>query len=658
MPDKELRHELIAAIARGEPVGPEAEDAPMLTMPAHVLREVLLEHSGQEDGTDLLWLRHVHIGDDLDLEAHPLHLRLRLEACRLDGPLILRQSSGSNIELVRCMLEQGLIADQLNLRWNLVLNESTIDNGVVLSGATIGGQLSLGAATLTGREEEDGSMTAALGGDGVEVPGGVFCRGLSATGEVRLLGARIGRLVLVEGKLEGHRDKTGAMRPAVNGTELEVKGAMFCARLVAHGEVRMIGAKVGGQLLLEEATLDDARGESDLAMPALNLSAVEVTGGLFCRRLSATGEVRMRGIKVGVQLSMEGAKLESHHDEQGTQMPALDADGADVAGALLWRKLSTKGEVRLVAARIGLQLAMEGAKLEAHRDGDGIAGSALLADRIEVAGGVFCRDLTTIGELRLTGARIGGQLSIGNVSLDATGAQRYGLSLNGTTADELILAPNRTNGVIDLRGTEVRTLWDAIDGRFAGQLPERLLLERFKYESLREPLDAKKRLEWVARSQRDNHIPGVYAELADAFRRIGRRADARRVGIANERRARKDSPWWSPRGLWSDLLFVTVGYGYRNWLALLWLLVPIGLGTAAFSICRGSFTHSGQDPPHLVPPLYAIDATIPILELGQTRWWSATEGLAWVELGLAVLGYALVAAVIAAAAGLFNRDQI
>ncbi len=654
MSGEKLKRELRAAIAHGESFGPSQGDMAMLDLPAPVLREVLLEHADAAGG---LRLHRVRVTGDLDLEAQRIGPRLRFEDCHLDGVVILIQARASNIELIRCHLRDGLVADQLDLRWNLDLDASTIENGLELHSATIGGRLSLNTAVLSGYRDEDRTAGFAVRGDGATV-GAVFCQKLSATGEMRLLGARTGVIVMSGAALEGHRDADGGMRPALNADGAVVSGGLFCDRLSTVGEVRLVGTEISGQVGLQRATLKGHRQENGVVLPALNACAAELAGGLHCANLSAAGEVRLRGAKIGVQLSMDGATLVSPVGEDGAAAPALDAGGTEIAGSALWPRLSTTGSVWLVGAKIVGQLAMQEATLAAHVDEDGIPGQALVADRIEVDGSVFCTAVTATGEISLSGARIGGQLELQGAKLSSPDPLRPGLTLIGARVDELVLALARADGMVDLRDSRVRSLWDAIDGRLAGHLPERLRLEGFKYEALREPLDAQTRLEWVARSQQDNHVPGVYGELADAFRRIGRRGDARKVGVANERRARRDSPRWSPRGLWSDLLFVTVGYGYRNWLALLWLLVPLAVGTAAFSIWEGSFTHAGENPPPLVPVLYAIDATVPILELGQTRWWSATGGMAWVELGLAALGYALVAALIAAAAGLFNRDQV
>ncbi len=770
MSEEIQKRELEAAIANDEPFGPVNEDEGMPTVSAQTVREVLLATTDREEGDACLWLERVRVTGVLNLQDQRIRPRLRLSACELDDTVNLYQATATEIALIGCQIQGDLVADQLDLRWNLVLQGSTIGGLLSLVAARIGGQVSLNGATLAGNGE-DNRRGYAMTGDRVEVAGNLFCTdGFSASGEVRLLGAKIGGQLSFDGAtLEGKDGPNGALRPALNVDGIETGRDIFAEGLSAVGELRLIGAKIGGQLSFEGATLAAQTDGGGVLIPALTADGAEVDGDLFCTRLSAKGEVRLLGAKIGGQLSFEGANLESETDEQGRPSAALTADRVEVAESMFCRRefrakgeirmigakvggqlsfdgatleavndergiphpafsadrmkvaggmscshgFAAKGEVRLLGAKIGGQLSFDGATLEGKADEQGRLSPALTADRVEVAESMFCRDpFTAQGTVRFIGAKVGGQVSFDGAKLDAgedrddastnalaadgmeveqnlfchklsakgavrlvgarVGGQlaligseligesggRAELNLNGAEIGELIVAFKRVDDVVDLRNAHVRSLWDTRRGQFAGALPERLLLDGFRYEWLREPLNAEQRLRWIARSQERRHYPGVYAELAEAFRRIGHRSDARKVGIANERRFRKDLRLWSPRGLWHDFLWLTVGYGYRNWRAALWLALVMAIGAVTFSLNESAFAPASLLAPPFEPIIYAIDTTVPVLDLGQTRWWSATGCMAWVELVLSFLGYALVAAVIAAAAGLFNRDSI
>ncbi|HEX2096455.1 MAG TPA: hypothetical protein VHF50_03710 [Solirubrobacterales bacterium] len=681
----------------------------MLELSAEALREVLLARHDEESGTSRLWLRRVKVIGAFDLEAAHLKPRLRFENCEFPDLVNLAQMRGSALAFTGCRLSRRLHADQLSLSWNLELDRSRLQSGASIAGASIGGFLSLRRSTLQGGATAQPPRPA-LAVDVTEVGGDVYCGGLHCEGGARFMGAKIGgQLQLNEATFKAQLGDEPAKLPALGADRIQVGGTFFCGSgFEAVGEVRLMGAKVGGQLMLTEATLKATLREDGKLRPALAADAMEIGGDMYCGGISTEGEVRILGAKIGGQLNLHDANLRELDGPDGSPRPSFIADGAEIAGDLYGLNLSSQGEVRMLGAKVGGQMMLNGAKLEispsplASRsalDADGVevseslfcgdgfvakgkvrllgarvggqlrlvdatlvsqdpSVSALDGDNLTVRGDMLCRGLVAHGPMRLPAARIEGQLSLAETVLRSEAAAPYALNLVAARVDELILAFAEIEGLVDLRNANVRSFWDAVDGGFAGQQPERLRLDGFRYEWLREPLDAASRLRWIAPSQAERHFPGVYAELAEAFRRVGHRGDARKVGIANERRARQDLPRLSPRKLWHDFLWLTVGYGYRNWLALFWVLGVIALGAALFALNEGSFIRTSSDAPPLEPVLYAIDTAVPVLQLGQTRTLAATDCMAWVEMGVALAGYALVAAVVAAAAGVFNRDQV
>jgi hypothetical protein len=92
---------------------------------------------------------------------------------------------------------------------------------------------------------------------------------------------------------------------------------------------------------------------------ALFADGVEVGGNAFLRGgFTATGEVRLPGAKVGGQLNCTGATLTS---KGGI---ALFADGVEVGGSVLLGGggFTAMGEMRLPRAKVGAQLECNGAK--------------------------------------------------------------------------------------------------------------------------------------------------------------------------------------------------------------------------------------------------------------------------------------------------------
>ncbi|MCC6403692.1 MAG: hypothetical protein IT207_06745, partial [Fimbriimonadaceae bacterium] len=145
---------------------------------------------------------------------------------------------------------------------------------------------------------------------------------------------------------------------ALSADRIEVGGGVFLqsmaggTRFEAAGEVRLLGAKIGGQLSCTGGSFQNATGD------ALSADRIEVGGGVFLQsvdggpRFEAAGTVRLLGAKIGGGLSCVGGSF------QNATGFALTADGIEVGGAVLVRRgfgafPSFGGNVSLVAAEIG-----------------------------------------------------------------------------------------------------------------------------------------------------------------------------------------------------------------------------------------------------------------------------------------------------------------
>jgi hypothetical protein len=176
-----------------------------------------------------------------------------------------------------------------------------------------------------------------------------------------------------------------------------------------------------------------------------------------------------------------------------------------------------------------------------------------------------------------------------------------------------------------------------------------LLLDGLEYEGFagdRTPMDAQRRLEWIRR-QLPDFRPQPYDQLARVFRRMGREAEAVEVLIAKQEdliRYGKLSRW----GKLTRWIFgVTIGYGYRSGLALLWSLIIVSIGWLFFELAYifglmvpsslGIPTDSLHSAGWRLPPnyprfqalFYSLDAFLPIVDLHQERFWLPDAGKPW-----------------------------
>lgn len=134
------------------------------------------------------------------------------------------------------------------------------------------------------------------------------------------------------------------------------------------------------------------------ALPGLSADRLEAKGSVSLRDVVATGQVRLPGAKLGGDLSCSGAQLMAGKDGR-----VLSADGLEAKGNVFLRDVVTTGGVRLLGAKLGGDLDCDGAQLTAVK-----GGRALSLDRVRVEGAFFLRDKARInGGLDLTGATLG-----------------------------------------------------------------------------------------------------------------------------------------------------------------------------------------------------------------------------------------------------------
>ncbi|MGH3866161.1 MAG: hypothetical protein ACRDQ4_08500 [Pseudonocardiaceae bacterium] len=235
-----------------------------------------------------------------------------LGAVRLPGAHIIGQLNLNGAELTN-QAGPALIGDGLHVEGGLVLAERFTATGhyergaVRLPGAHLSGQLNLAGATLIN------PAGPALIGDHLDVNGGVFLDGCTATGHgedgvVRLPDAHItGQLNLDRAEL------TNPAGPALIGDHLRVDSDMFAEGFTATGHshdsaVRLADAHISGQLNLSHAKLTNQAGR------ALTGDHLRVDSDMFAEGFTATGHshdsaVRLTDAHISGQLNLSHAKL-------------------------------------------------------------------------------------------------------------------------------------------------------------------------------------------------------------------------------------------------------------------------------------------------------------------------------------------------------------
>jgi hypothetical protein len=299
-----------------------------------------------------LRLRAARIRGRLDLDNLNTTVKLTLLDCLLDEGITAEAAHLPGLSLRRCLLthpsKPALHADELRTDAGVSFAGSTIlactaDGAIQINGAHIGGRLDCHGAAITN------PSGLALHGERLKVNDNVFlCGGFTADGAgergaVRLVGAHIG----------GQLDCSGASisnpsGPALHGERLHVDGdVLLRARFTADGDgelgaVRLLGARIGGQLDCSGATIRNPSGPALIASDLQTGGRVLLRAGFTADGASERGVVRLVGTHIDGKLDCSGAVVESRSGPQHrwtldgltyTRLP-LDPLGKSTAGWL------------------------------------------------------------------------------------------------------------------------------------------------------------------------------------------------------------------------------------------------------------------------------------------------------------------------------------
>ncbi len=455
---------------------------------------------------------------------------------------------------------------------------------------------------------------------------GMFCRdGFTAKGQVRLAGAEIGGQIDLTG---AHLANPGGI--ALQCERLTVGGSMICRdEFTVEGAVQLSDAEVGGQIDLTGAHLTNPGGI------ALECGGINVRD-MYCQRgFSAEGGVSLFGATVSGQLNFSNSHL---HNPSGD---ALLGNLLTVGKSMYFNDgFIAEGALRLGGAKINGQLSLIGASM--HNPGS----DAIYAAGIVVENGMFCRDgFTADGCVTMSTAKIGNTLSFRDAVLNNPDGTALDLEA-ADIADLRLQSAETPHGAVKLTNARLGTLHD--DEK---TWPTILHLRGSAYETLdNDKIGVRARLRWLTLDP-NGYTPQPYDQLAAAYRRSGYREAARRVDVAKQWRRR------SALNPLNWLLYLTIGYGYRTWLAGIWLAALAIQGWSIFS--RAYPQHMIQATPK-APDfhafVYAVDVLLPILDLGQEKSWipeASAQGWSWF---LTAAGWLLTSAAVAGLTGIFKRD--
>ncbi|GLZ37427.1 hypothetical protein [Actinokineospora sp. NBRC 105648] len=634
-----------------------------------------------------LYARNLSVGSDLLLEAgFTCEGVLDLTDAAVEGTLRLTDAVLNNPGMA------ALLGARLRVTGSIQAAALRAAGELRLRGANVGGSVH-----LTGARLAHPSGTA-LEATGLTIAGNLFCDTgggcFDAAGTVILSGARIGGDAVFSGaRLHDARDGDGQVLVLPHGSavdqyvldadRLRVDGDVkLDAGFTAGGTVGLRGAHIGGHLLLSGATIGHRAAVADLAKAftegravtrvpvALVADGVEVRGDVEARgstngKIDSDGDVRTAFRAYGqvrlVDAHVHGSASLSRARLRGPAIDVLFADRLRVGGTLFLRKVRASGSIRLQNAHIGSSLDCSGARLTKPRlraDGSlkpsldarvATVGKDLLCSHgFRAIGGVRVR-LVEVGKMvTFAGARLGGRSGPGHPVADKV------LSAYGLTAQELVLifpADRPPLGAVVLTRASAVSV---IDGAGLWAARGGVEVEDFSFTALTAvpEVSVRTRLLWLRKVQPD-FAPGPYDRLAAVYSQGGQEELAQRVHL--ERQRRRYAELHAAGRLWGRLQDATVGYGYRPWLAMIWLALFWLLGTLWFSWHAMDKLDNDVNPVWN-PPLLATDLLLPIIDLGQDNKWRMVGASQWISGVLIAVGWVLATTAATGATRVLKRS--
>jgi hypothetical protein len=332
------------------------------------------------------------------------------------------------------------------------------------------------------------------------------------------------------------------------------------------------GAHLAGGLDLAEAesrlplSLIDCHTTGTIRLTGSRLSTVDLSGVVGTNVVVREAKIERSLLLIGARLvcdspegtvNLGGAHIGAVIDLAGSLLVNTDADSPAFhgnnlrtgGGIFLNNGLRAEGggalgTIRLSGATIDGQVNLTSASI---RNPDG---PALVADYLQTRsnvmldGGFHAEGRSGNGTVRLVGATIGGRLMCGNGRADVAEPGYLAVNLSQThVAGDVVFPASFTDGLLQVTGLT-----------YDGMTRRASLTEWLGMLATRTP----------------QYASQPYFQLASAHKAAGHERDVRRIHVARQRDLlrRGDLDFWGR--LWHRITGLTVGYGYRPAIALLW----------------------------------------------------------------------------------------
>jgi hypothetical protein len=442
-----------------------------------------------------------------------------------------------------------------------------------------------------------------------------------------------------------------------------------------HG-VRLRGARLIGRLDLEDLStgvnldLRECFLPEGLAAGDASLHALRLEG---CLLEHASGSAIAADRLVASLLVLRASTVIGHGSAgavalQGARLDGLDCDRARIrndsgpalrAGSLRVEQdvflrwgfeavgAGDDGAVCLLGARTA-RFECDGARLRND------CGPALRADSLQVDQRAFLRagfeavGTGELGTVRLNGARLGlfaaRRVALRNDSGPALVAEAMQVERGVLCDDDFEAVGAAADGVLQLAGTRIggRLLLDMSRVRNADACKPLIALDGLTYAGIPEGTSVDSWLTLLARGT-PRYAAQPYQHLAAAYRAAGHDREARKILIAQRKDEIRRGELGPGGQAWARFTGLTLGYGYRPWLALAWLATVVAAAVilALHAGATGGLAHTSRSSTPTQPCTtveqvgVGLDLSLPLIRTGARDTCTTTNTPAGQRLTLA-----------------------
>ncbi|MCX4524907.1 MULTISPECIES: membrane-associated oxidoreductase [unclassified Streptomyces] len=198
---------------------------------------------------------------------------------------------------------------------------------------------------------------AGLNIEGARIAGRLDLKYAVVEHAVRLRGCWFERKPLLYGAQLRALVLSHSVLPGLTAATLRVDITLRLTGCRITGPVRLQGARTGGGLFLQRAVIGDPGAQEEAEEPALQINHADIGTDVIAMDLTVHGQTRVNGATIGGQINLDGARL---YAPGGT---ALHAETLTVGTDLRGRAMEAVGRVNLSSARIPGHLNLARARL-------------------------------------------------------------------------------------------------------------------------------------------------------------------------------------------------------------------------------------------------------------------------------------------------------